>query len=290
MKYLKSHFGFSKGQRNGIYLLLLLILVFQSVYLYVDFSSEDIDFDPTELAAIQHEIDSLKIVQIESGKPKIFPFNPNYISDFKGYTLGLSNEEIDRLHRFRDQNKWVNSARQFQQVTKISDSLLGAISPYFKFPDWISNPKPRTTDQLSNAPKTYEAKIDLNKATVQQLKRVNGIGEKLSERIIKFRRKFPDGFTADVQLQDIYGLSPEVVERVLEQFTVKTPAQIIKLNLNTATIEQLVTIQHIDYELAYEIIEQRKLRDGYKSLDDLLKVKDFPQQKIEIIKLYLMLE
>jgi len=51
----------------------------------------------------------------------------------------------------------------------------------------------------------------------------------------------------------------------------------------------LVTIQHIDYELAYEIIEQRTLREGYKSIDELTKVKGFPIDKIEIIKLYLTL-
>ena len=41
------------------------------------------------------------------------------------------------------QNKWINSSKQFQEVTKVSDSLLNAISQYFKFPEWITNPKPK---------------------------------------------------------------------------------------------------------------------------------------------------
>ncbi len=45
----------------------------------------------------------------------------------------MSNEEIDRLLTFRKQNQWVNSAKQFQQVTKVSDSLLNTISPYLSF-------------------------------------------------------------------------------------------------------------------------------------------------------------
>lgn len=92
-----------------------------------------------------------------------------------------------------------------------------------------------------------------------------------------------------MQLQDVYGLSPEVIERINNEFTVKTPRQIIKLKLNSATVEDLVTIQHIDYEIAYEIIEQRTLREGYISFDELNKVKGFPINKIEIIKLYLTL-
>jgi hypothetical protein len=40
--------------------------------------------------------------------------------------------EIDRLLAFRKENKYVNSAKEFQNVTKVSDSLLND-GPYFKF-------------------------------------------------------------------------------------------------------------------------------------------------------------
>jgi competence protein ComEA len=291
MKHIKSHFKFTRGQRNGIFLLVLIIILLQCVYLFVEIPTDDISINETELAKFQHEIDSLKLVEVENTKPKIFPFNPNYITDYKGYTLGMSSEEIDRLLEYREQDKWINSTKQFRQVTKVSDSLLAEISPYFKFPEWVTNPTPKPKyNYQNNSIKTFEQKTDLNTATANQLQRVNGIGETLSERIIKFRNKFKGGFIADVQLQDIYGISPEVLERLLNEFTVKTPRQIEKINLNSASTEELVTIQHIDYELAYEIINQRTLREGYKSLDELTKVKKFPIEKIKIIKLYLKLD
>jgi competence protein ComEA len=291
MKHIKSHFKFSNQQRNGIFLLLLIIVVIQSAYVFVEFPFKDISINKEEIKKFQSEIDSLKRIQAENNKPQIFPFNPNFITDYKGYTLGMSSEEIDRLLQYRKQDKWANSTLQFQQVTKISDSLLNVISPYFKFPEWVTNPKPKTNfEYKNNTPKTFDQKTDLNIATADQLQRVNGIGEKLSARIIKFRNKFKGGFIADIQIHDVYGISPEVLERLLNEFTVKTPKVVDNINLNTATIEQLVTIQHIDYELAYEIINQRTLREGYKSLDELSKVKDFPLDKIDIIKLYLMLE
>ena len=290
MKHIKSHFKFSNQQRNGIFVLLLIIVVIQSAYVFVEFPFKDISINKEEIKKFQSEIDSLKRIQAENNKPQIFPFNPNFITDYKGYTLGMSSEEIDRLLQYRKQDKWANSTLQFQQVTKISDSLLNVISPYFKFPEWVTNPKPKTNfEYKNNTPKTFDQKTDLNIATADQLQRVNGIGEKLSARIIKFRNKSKGGFIADIQIHDVYGISPEVLERLLNEFTVKTPKVVDKINLNTATIEQLVTIQHIDYELAYEIINQRTLREGYKSLDELSKVKDFPLDKIDIIKLYLML-
>lgn len=289
---MKSHFQFSNKQRSGIFLLLLTIIIIQCVYSFVDFSKDKSSTDTKEVDAFRDELDSLRLVELENSKPKIYPFNPNYITDYKGYTLGMSNEEIDRLHKFRDGNQWVNSVKDFQSVTKVSDSLLATISPYFKFPDWVTNPKPKTNSynnsySNSNTPKKFAQKVDLNKANLSQLQKVYGVGEKLSERIIKYRDKYKGGFIADVQLSEVYGLSPEVIERIKNNFTVKTPRPIKTFNLNTATRDELVTIQYIDYEVANNIIEERTLRDGFKSLEELTKVEDFPIKKIEIIKLYL---
>ena len=199
----------------------------------------------------------------------------------------MSATEINRLHQYRAQNKWVNSEKEFQQITKVSDSLLSTIAPYFKFPEWVTKSTQKTTSKSYNTIKSFEQKIDLNKATAEQLQKVNGIGAFYSERIIRFRDSFEGGFISEIQLQDVRGLTPEVIENILKKFTVKTPRHIKKLNLNVATVDQLVSIQHIDYELAYEIIEQRMLKEGYSAIEELTKVKGFPIEKLEIIKLYL---
>ncbi|WP_274475998.1 helix-hairpin-helix domain-containing protein [Mangrovimonas aestuarii] len=288
---MKSHFTFTKQQRNGIFLLLLLIVVFQLVYFFVGFTPATDEVNVTELKRVEAELDSLKAEALKEKAIKIYPFNPNFVTDYKGYTLGMSIEEIDRLHAYRDQGKWVNSVEEFQRVTQVSDSLLKIISPYIKFPDFVKESK--SIAKYKNKPsleKTFKEKFDLNKVTALQLQRVNGVGEVLSERIVRFRDKFPGGFIADVQLQDVYGLSPDVISRVTQQFTVKTPRQIKKVNINTASADSLVLVQHIDYDLAYNIVEERKLREGFKSLEELTKVKDFPVKKIEIIKLYLSLD
>ena len=305
MNTLKYHFTFTNKQRNGIFLLLSIIFTLQCAYFYIDFSSEEVPIHENQLTAFQQEMDSLRRNEIENRKPKIYPFNPNFITDFKGYTLGMTNEEIDRLLNFRKQNKWINSIKQFQHVTQVSDELLLKISPLFKFPDWVTNPNRasknypvdnfsekdswRKGKSYSNSPKPFEQKIDLNKATAKQLQKVYGIGAFYSERIIRFRDSFEGGFISDLQLQGIRGLTPDVISNIQKKFTVKTPRLIEKIDLNTATIKQLVNIEYIDYELAYEIVELRMLRDGYNAIEELTKVKGFPKEKLEIIKLYLSL-
>jgi len=290
---MKSHFQFTNQQRNGIFLLLIIIIAMQCIYAFVGFSDDVSSKENNEIDTFRNELDSLRLIEIENSKPKIYPFNPNYITDYKGYTLGMTNEEIDRLHQFRETNQWVNSAKQFQEVTKVSDSLLNKISPYFKFPEWVTNPKPKTSNYNNsftnyNEPKTFDQKIDLNIATANQLQKVYGVGEKLSERIINYRTK-NGGFVADVELTEVYGLMPEVVDRIKNDFTVKIPRTIKTYNLNTATRDELVLIKYIDYEVAKNIIEERTLREGFESFEELTKIEDFPIKKLEIIKLYLRL-
>src|SRR5690554_8215098 len=77
----------------------------------------------------------------EDNSPTIFPFNPNFITDYKGYTLGMTPEEIDRLLTYRSENKWINSDEDFQSVTQVSDSLLAVLIRFFNFPEWVKNLK-----------------------------------------------------------------------------------------------------------------------------------------------------
>lgn len=285
---MKSHVTFSKQQRHGIFLLIGIIVILQTVCFYLRFSEPEIMVDSEDLMVLKREVDSLKQMEMASRMPKLYPVNPNYINDYRGDLFGMSNEEIDRLLEFREGGQWINSVAQFQAVTKVSDSLLETIKPYLKFPEWTNNKK--TTFLSIEKNKTFAQKGDLNTATAQQLQEVNGIGPVLSERIIKFRNRFVGGFIADIQLTDIYGLTPESISNINKMFTVKTPRAVTKLNINTASLEQLVTVQHIDYDLAHSIIEQRILREGFKTWDEIKKVKGFPADKIEIIQLYLQIE
>src|SRR5690349_8859951 len=107
--------NYTGQQRKGIFFLFILIIVLQLFYFFSDFSQpEKVNAEEQNWLALQSEVDSLK--QIKQGyKPKIYPFNPNFISDYKGYKLGMSLVEIDRLLAFRKQNKYVSSAEEFQK-------------------------------------------------------------------------------------------------------------------------------------------------------------------------------
>ncbi len=260
-------------------------------YYFVTFSEEYIiDINSPEIKSLQKELDSLRQIEIASRKPKKYPFNPNFITDFKGYTLGMSTEEIDRLHKFRQQDNWVNSVEDFQNVTKVSDTLLKVISPYFKFPDWVSEQQQnKNLISKENKDKSRSQKKDLNKVTIIELQQINGIGATLSDRILKYRDKL-GGFTNESQVYQIYGLSDKVIQNILKEFTVKTPKVINKMNLNKISASDIATIPGISFELAKKIWEYRILNEGIEYFSELGKIEGLTQRKLEVIQLYLAIE
>lgn len=291
MKNFKSHFVFNRSQQNGIFLLVGIIIALQLLYWFGAFSSSSENFEiyDEELVKFQQQIDSAKSASAAKDTARIFPFNPNFITDYKGYTLGMSVEEIDRLHTYRAGEKWINSAEEFQEVTKVSDSLLKAISVHFQFPDWVASNRNSASRTLSPAIASSVEKKDLNAATVEDLMEVRGIGETLAGRIVNYRNKI-GGFVSDLQLKDIYGLSFDVRKEVAANFTVKDAPEIPILNINSATVLELANIPYINYELAREIVNYRLLHEQINSFEELAKIKDFPSEKIDRIALYLALK
>ncbi|WP_034890693.1 ComEA family DNA-binding protein [Gillisia sp. Hel_I_29] len=291
MKNFRSHFVFNRSQQNGIFLLVVIIVILQTVYYLVDFgdSKVTVEANSQQLIAAQNSIDSLKLEALKRNSPKIYPFNPNYLTDYKGYTLGMSTAEIDRLLAYRKTNRWINTSEEFQLITQVSDSLLHKISPFFKFPEWAQ--KSNTTYKVNAKPllKVNGPKRDLNTVNAEELQKVKGIGAVLSERIVKYRTKL-GGFVGDIQLKDIYGLSAESRKELLQYYTVQTLPDFKKLNINEASVIQLSELPYIDYELAREIVNYKLLHETIHNFEELAKIKGFPSEKIDRIALYLSVD
>ena len=283
-------FKYNKKQRTGFFMLFGIIIVLQLFYFFVDFNPI-IENDPNkqQWLSLQSQVDSLK--SIKSGNAQtIYPFNPNFISDYKGYKLGMSVEEIDRLLTFRKQNKFVNSAKEFQEVTKVSDSLLNAIAPFFKFPNWVNNKRENNQHKVfSNqafAKKEKIVQIDINQATKEDLVKINGVGEVISLRILTQKEKL-GGFVSMEQLKEVWGLSPEVILNLNKYFTIDKLPNLAKIDVNNASLKELSRFYYFKYDLAKQIVKYRSMYGDFKNIDDLTNINGFPVDKAKIISLYL---
>ena len=290
MKKLLSYFWYSRTQRNGILFLLVLIVVIQITYHSLDFYPKQ-EIDSQRIALIRNELDSLSKLSEEKAKPRIYPFNPNFITDYKGYQLGMSVKQIHRLHQFREKGKFVNSAKEFQQITKVSDSLLKTISPYFKYPDWITKRQKQSSKKVFYKPvkdKAYKISTNnLNQATTLDFTSLKSVDEFLANRIVKYRNKL-QGFYFDDQLNEVWNINSEQVKEILKVFRIHSKPKIQKVNINTASFKEVLSIPYIDYDLCKKIFEYRDEVAELQSIDQIKNIESFPIDKYDRIVLYLL--
>ena len=293
MNNLKSYLLFSKEHRSGIFLLIIIIFLTQLLFFFVDFSnfnsSSQESNEDIQWLMVQSEIDSLNNVSKQE-KYKITPFNPNFISDYKGYLLGMSVEEINRLHKFRELNRFVNSSQEFQAVTKISDSLLKILSPNFKFPGWINDKNKGNHNTLNKSYNKKEEVLivqkDINTASKDDIMKVYGVGDKISDIILQEKDKLGCFVSID-QLEYVWGVSPEVLKDIKKRFFVSPNDNIKKININNLSTKELAKFPYFKYAIAKEIVTYRSMNGDIKGVDDLTKIKGMPNDKIKIIALYL---
>ena len=272
----RRSFAFRSFRTQRVAFFLFLVLIGFQIYLdryTLEKDAMDIlAFD----AALQEQID---LAKLQKQQPRIFPFNPNYISLSKVYQLGLSVKEIERLHLYRDSGEFINSVAAFEQITQVTPSWIKQYSPYFKFPDWVT-----TQTEKTKRPKSIEVK-DLNTSSARDLTQVRGIGEVLSKRIVKYRTRLK-GFDELDQLYEVYGLDSLVVEKVKRQFKLITKPERVKIPIAEVTMEALLRIPYLSKSEAKKIIGLRT-RNQNLSFENLRSEPGFDSLKIERLALYL---
>lgn len=295
MKIFKSHFWYTKNQRNGILFLLIIIIFLQLILHFKNFDSQQlVDLSQPKITSYNKQLDSLKKKSSKKKKFKIYPFNPNYISDYKGYQLGMNIDEIDRLLAYREQKLYLNSAKEFQTITKISDSLLQKISPFFKFPDWVQKKNNYKNNQQRYIPNSRInvseiTTVDINKATLKDFTAIEGVDEYISERIIKYRSKL-QGFSFKEQLFEVWGLDELMANKILSTFSIKNKPIIKKVNINTASFKEVLSNPYIDYKLCIQIFDYRDEVAELQSISEIKNIEGFPIKKYNRIVLYLLAE
>ncbi|MFD2202461.1 ComEA family DNA-binding protein [Shivajiella indica] len=127
--------------------------------------------------------------------------------------------------------------------------------------------------------------LDFNEADSIVLQIVPGIGATMAGRIIKFRDNIGGIYEKD-QLLEVYGMTPEVLDRVFEYFVFK-PGVIRKLSINDSDISALAKHPYISYGAAKVIVAYREQHGNYTKAEDLLKIKIFNQEWVSRLEPYL---
>lgn len=282
----KSRQRLTAGQRDGIVFLIavLLLLLFFRPWKGGDPQWQPLELDEEMMCQIQL-LDSLRRVAQQHQSPRVYPFNPTFLNDYRAYVLDLPAEAVDRIAKFRNQGKWINSLKQFQAITGLEDSVMQRIEPFLKLPEFKKPNSSFGDKSLSD----NRNPIDLNTAKASELMYIRGIGPVKSKRIVEFRERI-GGFAHMHQLYAVYGLDTQLVDAIKEQFFIDQTRTIIKMQVNKASVSDLATIPGISFETARLIWLERRRVGEFTSWSQLRAIPVLQGTKFALIEVYLTLD
>ncbi|HOW30698.1 MAG TPA: helix-hairpin-helix domain-containing protein [Bacteroidales bacterium] len=215
--------------------------------------SQNIDFEHVDRSIVEQELTP-------------FSFNPNEMTPERWKQLGLKDWQIRILNNYTTKGGRFFKKEDFQKIYGISSAQYDVLAPY------IIIPAAQSVAQKSNDRPEYIAKpkpvvIDLNNADSATLVTLNGIGPSFARRIIKFRNLL-GGFYSTAQLLEVYGFDSVRYEKIA-RFCSVNPDNVKKLNINTATTDELRKHPYFDYYLAKAIVDRRIIQGKYTSVSQV---------------------
>ncbi|MCX7743095.1 MAG: helix-hairpin-helix domain-containing protein [Flavobacteriales bacterium] len=283
----KLYFTFNRSERRAIRFLLILITLIILVNAFMPLLIQTKQWDHSPYQAMLDSMsqavsykDSLfnsnhyeQNYQVSEGFEKSFsrsqnqlkPFNPNNLDEAGWQQLGLSEKQAAAVVNIRRRKGGFTNVHDLKQVKFIPAYVMQKIEPYLVIPsDTIQVVKPET----KNNPYKSVKLLDINQANVDEWKELQGIGEKLAERIIRFREKL-GGFYRVSQVCEVYGMPVETCDKIIPHLTVGQN-DVTKIQLNYASTQELANHPYINYKLASAIVSNRNTRGFYKNVEEIL--------------------
>ena len=313
-EWVKDYFSFSRRDRIAILVLILLITaVFFSPRLFSRVLSRKApQTDTAWIAALQRlEVkDSMPATPLLSGteeigrpeydepardhparsKPVLFYFDPNTISAEEWKKLGLREKTIRTIQNYLSKGGHFRKPEDVKRIYGLFPDEYERIAPYIQIAaaETVKNhysEEPTPVKAFTAAPR-YSV-IDVNRADTTAFIALPGIGNKLSARIVNFRDKL-GGFYSISQVGETYGLPDSTFQKIKPYLKLEN-SSVRKININTATVEELKAHPYIRYTLANPIVAYRKEHGPFAKVEDLKKVMAVTEEVYSKIAPYLTL-
>lgn len=312
MGLLKDFFYFSRGQRIGLLVLLVLLALLVAANFLVPHlrpqtasaSARDTLF-AAEVRQFQNSLRQQSNTSYSSREPydfswkmrdskavsQLFVFDPNTLDSAGFVRLGLRRYVARNIVRYRQHGGIFRTPDDLAAIYGISAEQFAELEPYIRIGVQFARTNQLNHDTAQPLERRQRESlsdivVDLNTADTTLLKQLPGIGSWRACQIVRYRRSL-GGFYKPEQLLEIKNFPTDVYERIVSHITV-TPDSIYPIYVNRASVERLKRHPYINFYQAKAIHDLRyRQRNGLQSLNDLRQLSEFTPEDLERIAPYL---
>lgn len=296
--FLFEFFHFNQQERNGIFVLCILITILIVVRVSMPYFTRgdgsvqliSVTIQPGLAAQSTPEQTAPVITGPKehhiSGKR--FVFNPNTITQADAQKLGFPEKLAATLINFRNKGGKFYKPEDLKKLYGLSPKLYEQIESYILIPNTKNNYQRDSV--YASAPRAYEKKTDakamveINTADSTSIVFLKGIGPGFTKRIIKYRTML-GGFHSLSQLKEVYGMTDTTFALLASQ--IKLDANTItKIPINAIDFNSLRRHPYFNSQSAQAVINYRS-KHGKLTEEDLKGLGIFSEEKLKLVLPYL---
>jgi competence protein ComEA len=264
--------GYNRREKRAT-LILVIILLLLMLIRYINIPSERPEI---YVNVIKDSLTSGISDEGSSNNAGLFDFDPNTADSKTLMELGMSSKQASTLVKYRNAGAKFKTAGDLNKVYGMDAGLVKMLTPFVIIKGEIATTgKAGNADSLSGdyniKPVREVCLIELNSSTADELQKLPGIGEKLSERIIRFRDLL-GGFYSPDQLIEVYGIDTSALDNIMGLVYVNTDS-VRKICIDTCSYKVLARHPYIGSSAARSIIKYRELMGVPGSLEELVRQK-----------------
>lgn len=229
----------------------------------------------------------------EKAPPMLFAFDPNTATETDFQRLGLPDRTIKSILNYRSKGGQFRKKEDLEKIYTLAPEDYTRIADYASFSGAqaaVNSPKPVTYAGGGAFPtKTFAGAIDINRASLEDWRKLPGIGETRARQMVSYREKL-GGFRSLDQVRELSGL-PDSVYQAIRPHLALSSNDIRKINLNTASVDDLDAHPYVSKRQAALIVAYREQHGAFASVEDIGKMRAISDQSwLEKIRPYLSVD
>jgi DNA uptake protein ComE-like DNA-binding protein len=295
--FLFNFFHFNKQERNGVFVLCLIIVILFATRLVIPLLKNDnntvqlITINPSAPSIINEETQQIENNSVISDSQlkvpnERFVFNPNTITEEDAQKLGLSKKLSATLINFRNKGGKFFKPEDLKKLYGLSPELYKELESYVLIPNSTHEIKRDTVYPTRSFEKKAYTKtvVEINTADSLSIVYLKGIGPGFTKRIMKYRSML-GGFHSVNQLKEVYGMTDSTFALLSSQIKIDDQS-ITKIPINAIDFNSLRKHPYFNFQTAQAIVNYR-FKHGKLTEADFKALGIFSEEKLRLILPYL---